>query len=176
MNWQSLRFTVLNELESILGPFRHVVQTARPTQDTRDYYGLSAQQFSFKKCHAQSESDFSMLYEAENDQSLTTSSQPSLIGQAAKLRIDGTRARAYDQQRSILAATAPSLTRLAWTSFRLWSITTKKLQRTSLSLRTRRIKTTTCRTEDISPPLQTEESDDPHDLVQLPGHCLSKRR
>jgi hypothetical protein len=38
-----------------------------------------------------------MINEAENNRSSTTSSQPSRIGQAAKLRIDDTRACAYDQ-------------------------------------------------------------------------------
>jgi hypothetical protein len=43
-----------------------------------------------------------MMNEAENDQSSTTSSQPSLIYQAAKLRIDDTRAFAYDQGADVI--------------------------------------------------------------------------
>ncbi len=88
-----------------------MVQTARSTQDTRDYYRLSVQLFSFKKLDVQSESNFSMMNEAENDRSSTTSSQPSLVGQAAKLHIDDTRHVHMTKMlmlslwRSILAAT-----------------------------------------------------------------------
>jgi hypothetical protein len=69
-----------HSVKSILWPLRSVVQTARPTQDTRDYYRLSAKLFSFKKRNTQSESNFSIINEAEKDQthhqSLITSSQP----------------------------------------------------------------------------------------------------